>query len=61
MGTPKRAKAADAAPIAAKIARVYLRVSTDDQDLARQEQIAAPASTARRHRVRAPIGPSFSG
>lgn len=43
MGTPKRAKATDASPIAAKIARVYLRVSTDDQDLARQEQIAETA------------------
>lgn len=43
MGTPKRAKATDASSLAAKIARVYLRVSTDDQDLARQEQIADAA------------------
>jgi len=50
---------ATAAPM---MARVYLRVSTDAQDLERQEGIIAaaksPASTARRPAEHAPTGPS---
>jgi DNA invertase Pin-like site-specific DNA recombinase len=47
------------------VARVYLRVSTQGQDLDRQESIiaeardaASPASTARRHPALAPTGRS---
>jgi len=51
------------------VARLYLRVSTDAQDLKRQEgiitaattpqAITLPASTARRHQGHEPTGPSY--
>ena len=43
MATTKRA-ASSAAPV--KVARIYMRVSTDAQDLARQEAIATSARAA---------------
>ena len=43
MSAPEIAKLDAIDQPAVKIARVYLRVSTDEQDLARQEQIAAAA------------------
>ena len=46
MSTPEIARPAAGDAPAVKIARVYLRVSTDEQDLARQEQIAAAAVTS---------------
>ena len=46
MGVPERATMTDAAAISIRAARVYLRVSTEEQDLSRQEAIVAGARTA---------------
>jgi len=54
---------------AVKVARIYLRVSTDEQDLARQAEIEQSTRSSgyyiagiyvRRHRVPAPIAPNSS-
>lgn len=47
MSVPEGASISDIAPIRA--ARVYLRVSTDEQDLARQEAIVAGARATGYH------------
>lgn len=46
MSIPKRTRAAEVTQPAVKVARVYLRVSTEEQDLARQEAIVAGARAA---------------
>lgn len=43
MSIPKRTRVAELIPPAVKVARVYLRVSTEEQDLARQEAIVTGA------------------
>lgn len=72
LGIPKKAKTmatkkADTPAAPVKVARIYMRVSTDAQDLARQEAIAtsaraaattSPASTAKRRRALARIASS---
>lgn len=46
MSIPKRTQAAELNPPPVKVARVYLRVSTEEQDLARQEAIVTGARAA---------------
>lgn len=46
MGVPERATMTDISPSPIRAARVYLRVSTEEQDLARQEAIVTGARAA---------------